>query len=746
MTCVSVPHGYPPATRLDIIDLLHGHRVADPYRWLEDGAHEDTRAWSLAQDELYADHLATWHTRDHFERRIGELLSSGSIGVPIWRGERCFQMRRLPDQEHAVLLVRDPGEPERVLIDPMALDPTGLTTLDTWQPSKEGDLLAYQVSEGGTEESTLRVIDVDGGQVVDGPIDRARYSPVAFLPGGRAYYYVRRLAPDLVPEDERQYHRRVYLHRLGSDPAEDVEIFGAGQDLRSYYGVGVSRDGGWLTVSVSTGTEPRNDLWIADISVAGSASAQEGFDPALTDPRWVPVTVGLDAQTGVHLGRDGRLYVSTDLDNPRGRFAVTDPRDPAPHTWQTLLAGSEQEQRVLADVAIADGEQLTEPLLLASWTRHAVSELTVHRVTGEPLEGPAGRVDLPGLGSLGGLVERPDGGPLIWFGYSDHVTPQHIHCYDARTGEVSLFAAPPGALPTGLPTGPTTGPSTGPIPGGSPTPIGGQIRTEQVTCHSADGTPVRLFVIRRHPPRDVALHPAPTILYGYGGFGVSLTPAYSAAILAWVEAGGVYAIASLRGGAEEGEAWHRAGMLGAKHHVFEDFEAAAEHLIAAGLTTPELLAISGGSNGGLLVGAALTRRPDLYRAVVCSAPLLDMVRYEQFGLGSTWNVEYGSADVPEQLAWLLGYSPYHHVRPGTRYPAVLFTVFDGDTRVDPMHARKLCAALQHATSGHPGTAPVLLRAEKDVGHGARALSRSVALSAETMAFLAHHTGLTPGTA
>lgn len=719
------------APRDDIVEVIHGRRVADPYRWLEDADDERTRAWSASQDALYAERLGTWTTREHFETRITQLLGAGMIGVPIWRGARRFQMRREAGQEHAVLVVSEPDTGERVLIDPMVIDPTGLTTLDTWQPSKEGDLLAYQISVGGTEESVLQVIDVATGAVVDGPIDRARYSPVAFLPGGRAYYYVRRLAPELVPEGERQFHRRVYLHRLGTDPAQDVEIFGAQQDPRSYFGVGLSRDGRWLTVSSSTGTAPRNDLWIAEISAATDQADPQLGHPALTDPAWVPITVGLDAQTGVHIGRDGRLYVATDLDAPRGRFAVTDPHDPAPHTWRTLLIGGSDgvdgvdgpDARVLADTAILDGDELTEPLLLASWTRHAVGELTVHRLaTGEQLDGARGRVELPGLGTLGGLVERPEGGPQVWFGYTDHTTPQHIHCYDARTGEVSLFATPPGAS-TGL-----VAPRVA-------------VRTDLVPFTSADGTTVRMFVIRRDEPAAPA-GPAPTILYGYGGFGVSLTPGYSAGILAWVEAGGVYAVANLRGGTEEGEAWHRDGMLAHKHHVFEDFEAAAEHLIAAGVTTPAHLAISGGSNGGLLVGAALTRRPELFRAVVCSAPLLDMVRYEKFGLGSTWNVEYGSAELAEEFGWLIGYSPYHQVREHTAYPATLFTVFDGDTRVDPLHARKLCATLQYATSADPRQAPILIRAEKDVGHGARALSRSVALSGETMAFTAHHTGLT----
>jgi prolyl oligopeptidase len=409
--------------------------------------------------------------------------------------------------------------------------------------------------------------------------------------------------------------------------------------------------------------------------------------------------------------------VYTDRGAPRGRIAVTSPRDPVgsggpgdpadPLSWRELIG--EDPEAVLQGYAILDGPELDQPVLLASWTRHALSEITVHDLSSGGL---LGHVPLPGLGTAGGLAERPEGGHEAWFAYTDNTTPPLVLRFDASSSTVSTWA---------------------PAPGSAPVPA---VTTRQVTYSSADGTPVRMLIMSGDAAGPAG--PRPTILYGYGGFDISLTPAYSPTILAWVAAGGVYAIASLRGGGEEGEEWHRAGMLEHKQNVFDDFRCAARFLISEGWTTPGQLAISGGSNGGLLVGAALTQEPSLYAAVICAAPLLDMVRYERFGLGQTWNVEFGSASDPSELAWLLAYSPYHHVVPGTLYPAVLFTVFTNDTRVDPVHAYKMCAALQYATASG---LPVLLRAEAQVGHGARAVSRTAELSGDTLAFAARYTGL-----
>lgn len=695
MPSAAVSPDYPPAERLALVETLHGHQVADPYRWLEDAEDERTVAWSKAQDALFSDLRASWPGKDHVRSRVSALVGAGMITVPVWRGDRQFLMRRTADQEHAVLLVIEGDGTERILIDPMEIDPSGTTTLDTWQPSKEGDLLAYQLSAGGTEESVLRVMDVNTGETVDGPIDRARYSPVAWLVGGEAYYYVRRLPADQVPAGEEQFHRRVWLHRVGTDPDADVLIFGEGLDATNYYGVTVSRDGRWMSITAAAGTEPRNDLWVADLT----ASAPE-------KPHLVSVQEGVDAQTSLHFGRDGLIYAYTNLGAPRGRILVSEPGVWTVDTWRELVP--EDPEAVLEGWSILDGDELTDPVLLVARSAHAVGRIHRHDLrTGTE----TGSVPMPGLGTVAGMSDRPEGGHEAWFGYTDHTTPSSVYHYDARTDETTQWATAPGSVE---------------VPA---------VTTEQVVYPSKDGTEIRMFVVRRS---DAARTPAPTILNGYGGFGVPLTPAYSATILAWVEAGGVYAVANLRGGGEEGEQWHRDGMRDTKQNVFDDFHAAAEWLVASGITTSDQLTISGGSNGGLLVGAALTQRPELFAAVICAAPLLDMVRYEQHGLGPTWSDEYGSASDPTEIEWLLAYSPYHHVREGVDYPATLFTVFDGDTRVDPLHARKMAAALQHATSG---SRPILLRRESDVGHGARAVTRAVELSVDTLTFAAAETGL-----
>ncbi|HUW78384.1 MAG TPA: prolyl oligopeptidase family serine peptidase [Candidatus Nanopelagicaceae bacterium] len=693
---------YPSAARDPLVEQIHGREVSDPYRWLERGDSDETRRWQTEENSLWDKELEQLSGRDEWTARVTQLLEAGYVSAPAMRGDFAFFMRRAAGQEHGVLLVNSQGRAERVLIDPMLIDPTGSTTLDAWQPSKEGNLLAYQLSKGGTEEAELFVLDVVSGKIIEGPIDRTRYSPVAWVPGGGAFFYGRRLDPSLIPADEAQFHRRIYLHQVGTPAAADVEIFGAGLDMTNYYDVAVSLDGRWLQISASAGTEPRNDLWIADLSRT-----------SLATPEFVMIQdSNLDAQTSIHFGRDGRVYISTDRDAPRGQICFTSPAElidlGAKAKWHDFI--TEDDEAVMEGWSILDGSDLKASLLLVARTRHAISEISIHDlVTGDEL----GKIAMPGLGSLTGLTERPEGGHEAWFGYTDHVTPPTVYHFDARSGQVTKWADPPGSIV--VPT----------------------VFSRQVAYKSLDETIVRMSILSLTENPD---RPRPTIIYGYGGFGVGLSPGYSAAALAWVEAGGVWVVANLRGGDEEGEDWHRDGMRSEKQNVFDDLHSAAERLISDGWTTASQLAIQGGSNGGLLVGAALTQRPELYAAVVCSAPLLDMVRYESFGLGATWSDEYGSAAIAEEFEWLISYSPYHHVHSGVDYPATLFTVFEGDSRVDLMHARKMCASLQFATASKR---PVLIRSESNVGHGGRAVSKAVDVTADGLAFTARWTGLSP---
>ena len=471
-------------------------------------------------------------------------------------------------------------------------------------------------------------------------------------------------------------------------------MHGAGLEPTNYYGVSVSRDGRWLLVTASAGTAPRDDAWIADLAGDGALR---------------PIQLGVDARVFPRIGPDGLLYLNTDRDAPRGRLARVDPADPAYDNWVDVVP--EQPDAVLGGTVLLSSATGAGDVveILATHSRDAAD--TVSRWDPATATRTAG-VEGVGAGTVAGLSGRPEGGREVWIGYTDHVTPPMVLRWSAdEPGRAAVWATAPGA-------------------GAAP-----DVHVSRVHYTSKDGTRVHMFVVA---PTAAPDRPRPTILYGYGGFNNALTPAYTPSMLTWVEAGGVWAVANLRGGSENGEEWHRAGMREHKQNVFDDYAAAAERLVADGWTSSDRLGIYGGSNGGLLVGAALTQRPELFAAVVCSAPLLDMVRYEQFGLGRTWNDEYGTAEDAEELGWLAAYSPYHQVREGVDYPAVLFTTFDSDTRVDPMHARKMCAALQHATTG---TRPVLLRREKDVGHGARSVSRTVGLSTDQLSFFADRLGL-----
>lgn len=689
--------GYPEAERLSLVEEIHGHQVADPYRWLEDLDDRRTQQWCERQDELFSRWQAGWLGQSLPRRlrdRLAALANAGGVSVPVCRGGRQFFTRRGPGQEHEVLLTAGADGAERVLVDPAAIDPAGLTTLDGWFASCEGDRLAYLLSAGGSEQPLLRVMDVTSGETIDGPIDGAAFAGVAWLPGGTAFYYQRRAGQRTGGPRPR---RLVYLHTVGSDPGQDIAVFGQGLEPTAFYVPMVSPDGRWLRLAVDWGTRGV-DTYLADLAADGPAA-----------PRFRALQQGVEAISEASFGRDGRIYVLTDRDAPNRRLCAVDADRLGYEDWDTVLP--EDPAAVLDDFAILDGSRPGERLLLALRSRHALSELSLHDLATGELLAP---VPAPGPGTIKQLTGHPDGGPLAWFSYTDDRTPPTVCRFDARARAATVWSPPPGRVE-----------------------ISG-VEVSHVEYASYDGTVVRMFILSPAARPD---RPRPAILYGYGSLGHSRTPAFSPLRLAWVQAGGVYAIANVRGGGEEGQAWHRAGMRENRQNAVDDFHAAGDYLVEHGWTTRAQLGIHGGSAGGLLVGTALTQRPGAYAAVLCSAPVLDMVRAELSGVGALTVHEHGSARVPEELVWLLSQSPYHHVQPGTGYPAVLLTVFEGDARVSTLHARKFAAALQHATTAAPEQRPILLRREYNVGHTARAVSRSIPLWLDQLAFFAQQLGL-----
>lgn len=698
---------YPEAERLDLIEELHGTPIADPYRWLEDRDDPRTAEWCARQDALYAEWRGSGPApAASLRRRLAELADAGAVSVPVWRGGRCFVIRRGPGDEHPVLRVLDPdgGGAERVLVDPAALDPTGACTLDGWFPSPDGRLLAYLLSTGGNERPSLRVMDVESGEdTADEPIERAAGEAVAWLADAAGFYYQCRPTSEQVADGIDAHHLLVYLHRLGSARSADVLISGpaSGVPKTSWYVPYLSPDGRWLRLDAEASAD-KADVYLADLTACPPDA-----------PEFSPFQVGADGITKPKFAANGLIYALTRRQAPNGRLCVIDPARPDYAHWCTLVP--EDPDSVLQDFAIPDDPAGERPRLLLLRARHAISELTLHDLTtGEP--SPEAEVELPGIGSVKELAVHP-GSPYVYFSYTDFRTPPSVYRLDGRSGAVEQWAATPGI---------------------SNLAGGAAVQVDQVTYSSHDGTVVRMFILSPSGRPD---RPRPTILYGYGAHGNSRTPAFNALQLAWVEAGGVYAVANIRGGGEEGEAWHHAGRLEKRQNSFADFHAAGDHLVEQGWTTRDQLGLHGGSAGGTLVAAALTQRPDAYAAVLCSAPMLDMIRAELTGAGSLWTLERGSAFNPEQFPWLLKQSPYHLIQEGAAYPALLLTVFTGDARVDPLHAYKFAAALQHATSAPRAGRPILLRREDNVGHSTRSVSRSVALWAEQLEFLADRLGL-----
>ncbi|MFG2073828.1 prolyl oligopeptidase family serine peptidase [Nonomuraea maritima] len=689
---------YPQAWRNGTVDILCGFSVPDPYRWLEASDDPRVRVWAAQQDALFAAHRAVWPETEGWRSMIEELSAFGVSDPPLVRGSLMFVNEQLRDDEQRrLVVVAADGTDRRVLVDPVAIDPSGRTRLHAWWPSREGRRVAVQLEVAERLADEIVVLDVRTGETVDGPLRRARNTSLAWLPGEDAFYYVSRVPDDELAPGDQRLHRRVRLHRIGTPPEADPVVFGGPDAPDCYYGLAASPDGRHVAITVADGPVPYNDVWIADPD-----------DPA--NPRLVRTVDGLATRARV-LPRflpDGGLLLVTDHEAPCGRICTTPAFDADPSQWRTLVP--EDTDALLDECVVLDDPALPSPVLVVARARHGVSTLTVHDLdSGLPLT----TVPLPGAGVATSLQTGFPYGRHLWFGYCDAATPSTVHRYDPATGETVAEARCAASRPAPA------------------------IRSRTVRYPAADGTEITLFLFMPSDDRD---GPRPTLLYGYGSFGLTMRPLFSPMAAAWVRAGGIHAVACVRGGGEEGQHWHDAGRGPNKHRAISDFNDAADWLVRTGLTTPGQLASYGMSGGGLLVTAAAMRRPDLYAAVIADGPLCDMVRYERFGLGGTWTEEFGTAADPEQLRWLLGYSPYHRVTPGTSYPAFLLAGAVTDLLTGEAHVAKMCAALQHATSSDR---PVLMRREPDGAHAGSCASKERALAADLLAFAGTHTGLAP---
>jgi prolyl oligopeptidase len=679
----------PPATRIEnVVEKLHGVEVRDPYRWLENGEAAEVKAWTEAQNRYLRARLDAVPGRMWLEERLWRWQETGSLGSPVVRGQgrhtRLFYTRREGKQNQPVLYVRQGANgTDRVLVDVNLMAADGTLALDWWYPSEDGALVAFGISSSGDEDSTLRVRDVASGRDRADTIPRARACSLAWLPDGSGFYYTRYPAKGEVPAGEEQYHRSVYLHRLGTDPAADAKLFGDGLSLSSWPNLQLSPDGRWLGIEVAEGWS-RSDLYLLDRRKDGPP---------------VPVVTGKNAIFSLAEVLEHRIYVVSNEGAPRYQLFAIDPENPAREHWKLVIAEGED---TLESVTVAQGK------LVAVYLRDASSRVAVFSDGGSYLR----EIALPSLGTVSALRGRHDQRDF-YLSFTSFLTPTKVLRHEVATGKTRLWRELVSPVDTS------------------------HFTVEQVRYSSRDGTSVPMFLV--HRKEWVRDGKNPTLLYGYGGFNVSLTPGFAAWVGPFLERGGVYAVPNLRGGGEYGEAWHRAGMLDKKQNVFDDFAAAAQYLIAEKITSADRLAISGRSNGGLLVAASVVQHPELWKAAVAGVPLTDMVRYHRLHIARLWIPEYGSPENPQELPWLFAYSPYHHVKDGVAYPATLVFSAESDTRVDPMHARKFAARLQAATSSQ---APILLRIEGKAGHGAgKPMAKIIAQYTDEFSFLFEQLGV-----
>lgn len=673
-------HTIPKTQATEVKELVQGVEVIDPYRWLEDQDSPATRSW-IAEQNAYTDSiLAELPGREKLKQQLGALIKQDVTSAPIVRNDRYFFLRRLAEQDQYVYYMRKglQGKDE-VLVDPHPMSPDHTVSVVRNEISRDGSLLVYSLRAGGEDEVTPHLFDVDKHAVLPDTFPKARYGSIAILSDKTGMYFAKLTAEG----------PRIFFHKIGDDSSRDAEVFGKGYGRDKGIQCAISEDGRYLSFVVFYGAnQERAEVYVQDLRSKGP------IVPIITD---VDAAFFPPASEEFILG--DKMYLRTNWKAPHWRIVEVDLRNPASDHWREVIPESD---------AVIEGFSLVGGRMAVRLTQSVLARVKLFDLNGKMLR----EIAPPAVGSLS-LVSGPWHGHEGFYAFSSFHMPVTIYRYDLITGKQTIWSQVKEPVDAA------------------------RYEVKQVWYPSKDGTRIPMFVGHAKGLKLDGSNPA--LLTGYGGFNLSLSPSFDPFAAAWMENGGVYAVANLRGGGEFGEAWHRAGMLEKKQNVFDDFIAAAEWLAANKYTSPSRLAIRGGSNGGLLVGAALTQRPDLFAAVICRYPLLDMLRYQKFLVAKYWVNEYGSADDAEQFRYIYAYSPYQHVKPGTKYPAVFFVTGDSDTRVAPLHARKMTALLQ---ADNASDKPIILRYETKAGH-ASSLSTTLQIDnlSEELAFLMWQLGM-----
>ncbi|UCF06293.1 MAG: S9 family peptidase [bacterium] len=667
----------PPETiKESVVDTLHGVVIADPYRWLEDQDSPETREWIDKQNEYTHSYIDELSGRDKLVKRLTELMKTDLISIPRERNGRYFLSRRDADQEQFIIYMRNGLDGEdEVLIDPHPMSEDKSISVNLLDVSEDGTLMAYGVREGGADEVAVKFFDVDAKKHLSDELPSGHYFGISITRDNTGFYY---------SKYNFMIGSRIYYHEMGSSIEEDVEIFGEGFGPQAGIGAGITEDGRYLAIVVFHGSAAqKTEVYYKDLEKDGPV---------------VPLVNDIDAKFIPGYG-GGAVYLHTDWEAPKGRVLRVDPENHARENWKEVIPETE---------AVIEGVTLSGGKLCVRYLENVVSKVKIFEPDGKFVR----EITFPTLGTVGEIRGKWESDEAFFIFTSFHV-PTAIYRYQVGSGEKNVWAK------LNVPVN------------------SDDIVVKQVWYESKDDTRIPMFIV--HAKDVIPDGNNPLLLVGYGGFNVSLTPGFRATGVLWTEMGGVFAVPNLRGGGEFGEEWHRAGMFEKKQNTFDDFIAAAEWLTDNGYTLSSRLAIRGGSNGGLLVGAALVQRPDLFKAVVCTYPLLDMLRYQKFLMGRFWISEYGSADDPEQFKYIYKYSPYHNVRMGENYPATLFVTGDSDTRVSPLHARKMAALLQEANASNN---PVMLLYDTKAGHsGGKPLSKQIEDTADEMMFLLWQLGM-----